>query len=136
MKIIVCLDDRNGMLFNNRRQSTDRVLNEKIVELTCESTLWLHPFSQRLFEGMSDNICIDERYLELAGQGEFCFIETVDVMPDTKSIEQIIVFRWNRVYPADVRFPAQLLDRFRRKDEILTFPGSSHDKISMEVYSK
>ena len=30
MTLYVCLDDRNGMLFNNRRQSRDRVVLEDI----------------------------------------------------------------------------------------------------------
>lgn len=136
MKIIVCLDDKNGMLFNNRRQSKDRVLVEKIIEMTHGNTLWMHPYSQQLFDGLSDNICVDERFLELAGKKEYCFVEAQNVTPYADSIEEIILFRWNRVYPADLRFPVELLERFQRKGEILTFPGNSHDRISMEVYAK
>ena len=33
MKLIVCLDDNKGMMFNNRRQSRDRVLIENVLEL-------------------------------------------------------------------------------------------------------
>ena len=33
MKLIVCLDDKNGMMFNKRRQSRDRVLIENVLEL-------------------------------------------------------------------------------------------------------
>ena len=34
MKIIVCVDNQNGMMFNHRRQSQDRVLRKRIMELT------------------------------------------------------------------------------------------------------
>ena len=34
MKLIVCMDDKNGMAFNHRRQSRDRVLAKRIMELT------------------------------------------------------------------------------------------------------
>ena len=34
MKIIVCVDNQNGMMFNHRRQSQDRVLRKRILELT------------------------------------------------------------------------------------------------------
>ena len=34
MKMIVCLDDRNGVSFNNRRQSRDRVVIQDILTLT------------------------------------------------------------------------------------------------------
>ena len=32
MKVIVCVDDNNGMMFNNRRQSRDRILIEDVVK--------------------------------------------------------------------------------------------------------
>ena len=32
MRLIVCLDDKNGMAFNHRRQSRDRIVTEKIEE--------------------------------------------------------------------------------------------------------
>ncbi len=136
MKVIVCLDDKNGMLFNNRRQSRDRVLIERLVEMTSGSALWMHPYSQELFDCLSNGIRVDALFLEKAGQGEHCFLENVDVTPYAAAIEELIVFRWNRVYPADLHFPVELLDNFRKKDEVLTFPGSSHDKITLEVYAK
>lgn len=39
MIIIATLDDGNGMLFNNRKQSQDRVLREKVLTLTAGSRL-------------------------------------------------------------------------------------------------
>ena len=32
MTIIVCLDDKNGLSFNNRRQSRDKILIEDIIQ--------------------------------------------------------------------------------------------------------
>lgn len=40
MKLIVCMDDKNGMAFNHRRQSRDRVLAERIMELTENAKLY------------------------------------------------------------------------------------------------
>ena len=34
MILIVCVDDHNGMMFNHRRQSQDRILRGDILELT------------------------------------------------------------------------------------------------------
>ena len=31
MKLILCVDDKGGLAFNHRRQSRDRVLNERIL---------------------------------------------------------------------------------------------------------
>ena len=136
MKIIVCLDGKNGMLFNKRRQSADRALVEKILDITKGNTLWMHPYSQKLFKGLSNNIHVDEYFLELAGENEYCFVETQDVTPYLKSIEEVVIFRWNRIYPADFWFSVKLIEEFRKNDEMLSFPGNSHEKISVEVYSK
>lgn len=135
MKVIVCLDDKNGMLFNKRRQSQDRVLIEKVIDITRGNTLRMHPYSQKMFNGLTDNICVDEQFLELAGQGEYCFVETQDISPYVSSIEEIIIFRWNRIYPADLYFPVEILAQYQRGD-MMDFPGNSHDKICVEVYSK
>lgn len=44
MRLIVCLDDKNGMAFNHRRQSRDRIVTEKIEELAKGSVLPLPLF--------------------------------------------------------------------------------------------
>ena len=31
--LIICIDDNGGMMFNNRRQSRDMYLNEKLIKL-------------------------------------------------------------------------------------------------------
>ena len=52
MNVILCLDDNNGMLFNNRRQSRDEKVIEKILEITKNKRLWVNKYSYSLF---SDN---------------------------------------------------------------------------------
>ena len=42
MKLIVCLDDNKGMMFNKRRQSRDRVLIENILELRKGEKLYIY----------------------------------------------------------------------------------------------
>lgn len=34
MNVIVCVDDNNGMLFNKRRQSRDKAVIDKIINIT------------------------------------------------------------------------------------------------------
>ena len=41
MKLIVCTDLNNGMIFNSRRQSKDRVLIKHIYDLIGENKLWI-----------------------------------------------------------------------------------------------
>ena len=41
MKIVLCLDKSGGLLFGGRRQSQDRVLREKLLELVGDGKLFL-----------------------------------------------------------------------------------------------
>ena len=76
MIVIVCTEDRGGMLFNNRRVSKDRTVIQKILELSEGKKLWIHPFSEKLFEQEHpENCCVDENFLEKVGEGDICFVE-------------------------------------------------------------
>ena len=120
MKIIVCVDNQNGMMFNHRRQSQDRVLRKRILELTGGEKLWMNAYSQKQFLqvngnmpkeqeqsgqlGQSGQIQADEAFLEKAGPGEYCFVEDKDVVPYESRIEEVILCHWNRDYRADMWF--------------------------------
>ncbi len=126
MKLIVCLDDNNGMMFNNRRQSRDRVLIENVLEYCKGKKLYTNEYSSKLFPENSVEIIENTREI---GNG-YCFAENFTVNED--SVEEIIVYKWNRVYPADVHFNIDL--RNWKLTETLDFEGSSHDKITRETY--
>lgn len=132
MNIIVCLDDNLGMLFNKRRQSRDRRVTEDIASFTDE--VLISPFSQNLF---SESLCktkMDEQFLETARANTYCFVEADHVSPYIDKIEQIIVYRWNRTYPADFKFDISL-DNWKRIEQ-MDFAGFSHEKITKEIYVK
>lgn len=130
MRVISCVDDNFGVLFNHRRQSQDRILREKIMEITAGDTLWMNEYAAKMF-GTRPGIAVAEDFLSKAQKGDFCFIEGASI--DGYAIEEIILFKWNRIYPADVffRFPTQTEFRLI---EAVDFPGSSHEKITKEVY--
>ena len=132
MILIVCMDDQNGMAFNHRRQSQDRVLIERIEGLTADNNLRMAPYSQKLFS--SSNILADDDYLSKAGIDDYCFVEREDVKPHKDKTQKVIVFRWNRHYPSDLKFGIDLSNWHLVSTE--EFPGSSHLKIAMEVYDR
>lgn len=135
MILIVCLDDEDGMLFNHRRQSRDRILNQQILELTQNSKLWMNAYSAKLFaQSQAPQLCVDEDFMEKAQAGEYCFLENTSAASALHKIERIVVFRWNRVYPADQKFDLPLAGW--RKESSRDFAGSSHEKITLEVYVK
>lgn len=132
MRLIVCIDDKGGMAFNHRRQSRDRVVLEKIEELTKGGVLRTSLYSATLFP--LSGIESSEDYLSLAVEDDFCFVELENVAPYEHQIKEITVFRWNRLYPADLYFPIDLTRWKLVYSE--DFPGNSHEKITMEVYRK
>ena len=75
MNVIVCLDDKNGMLFNKRRQSQDK-------------------------------------------------------------INTLIIYKWNRIYPADLHFDINVNDVSWELIDSEEFNGSSHEKITREIYRR
>ena len=51
MKVIVCLDERRGMMFNKRRCSRDRAVIEDILTMYTPADLCVSTYSASLFEG-------------------------------------------------------------------------------------
>lgn len=132
MRIIVCLDDNQGMLFNKRRQSRDVKVMEDISTLTNE--VWINSFSEKLFEGTGLHANIDETFLAQAGVDEFCFVENEKLLPHVDNIEQLIVYKWNRKYPSDFKLDLNL-DEWKLT-ESMDFAGNSHKQITREIYVK
>lgn len=135
MKVIVCCENSNGMLFNNRRVSQDRVVLERIVDLTKSNKLWMDNYSYSLFEKLNAlNISLAENTLAEAADSEYCFIEKQALVPYEKWIREIIVFRWDRDYPFDKELDVDLSEwKLNYSEE---FSGNSHEKITMEVYGR
>ena len=124
----MCVDDHYGLQFNHRRQSRDSALIADVLEQA--GTVWLHPSSAGLFPGGAA-VNADVDFLSKAGIGEWCFAEDRAYLEYADKIEKIVLYRWNRVYPRDMtfQFPGQW-----KLAESQDFPGSSHEKITREVY--
>ena len=133
MNIIVCVDDQYGMMFNARRQSRDSVLCDKTSEIVANHKLWISKYTAQVFS-VTEKICVSENFLDDADEEDYCFVEDAEIKAFLSKAHRVIMFRWNRVYPADVFFPADILEncftRVKRED----FPGSSHKTITMEEY--
>lgn len=133
MKLIVCLDDKDGMLFNKRRLSSDRLLCKRICEIADGHVLRMNTYSASLFAGMNGNFCVDDAFVDRAGPEDYCFVENLDVTPYMDSAREVIIFRWNRVYPADLRFPFHRLNGWTLIERT-EFAGKSHSRITQEVF--
>ena len=105
MKLILCVDDKGGLAFNHRRQSRDRVLNEHILMHCGMHRLWISPYTAKLFGAdTAVRLCIAEDCLERAEEDDYCFAEVHNPAPYLNKVQQVILYHWNRVYPADRYF--------------------------------
>ena len=126
MKLIVCLDDNNGMMFNKRRQSRDRVLVENVLEFCKGEKLYTNEYSAKLFP---ENTVEMFESIDNIEDG-YCFAENFTV--NEEYVEEIIVYKWNRLYPADTYFNIE--PEKWNLVETVEFEGSSHEKITRERY--
>ena len=121
MKLIVCLDNKNGLCFNKRRQSQDRRLRDFINFYTYE-----------LYKDFK-NAVVCEDFLSRAKADDYCLLETCSVKEDEEKIRELFIFRWNKVYPADTYFDLDL--SLWNLAELEELEGSSHS-ITKERYIK
>ncbi len=137
MIVIACVDQQNGLMFHDRRQSQDRNVIQKIVEITKDSVLWVSKYSLELFDKSATNIHETHYPSVRASKGEYCFLEDssgmLSVSDVRQDIETVILFRWPNIYPADEYFPVDVLNG-KKLTKIFEFTGTSHDKITLEVY--
>lgn len=133
MKLIFCVDDKNGMMFFGKRQSQDSVLREWIINYTAGSELWMSSYSAKQFKDLEGYI-VDDDYSAKAAMEDYCFIE--DKGYSLENVSEIILCHWNRRYQADKFFNLDLKTNGFKKTDCIDIKGSSHDKITIETYKK
>lgn len=137
VEVIACVDDNYGLMFNQRRQSRDRIVIDHILQDARERCLYVDEYSAQLFaEADQCQIMIKPDFLECAGPEDCCFVENSPLLPYESKIDRIILYRWNRKYPADLYFDISLTEYGWRLTESIDFPGNSHEKITRKVYCK
>ena len=159
VKTIVCVDNRMGICLNGRRVSRDRMVSEDILEMTRGNVLWMAPEADKLFKEVfkaKEEVCretgtgkkiqdagrledekmwkVDRNFLENAEEEDFCFVEGENLAGYEGKITEIVLYKWNRDYPADVFFEVDLSKW--RLEERKDFSGYSHEKITKEIYNR
>ena len=134
MTCYVCLDDKNGMLFNRRRQSRDALVLEDIRS-SIRQTLTIDVFSEKLIQQAGiPYVLAPEDLAELPEDAHF-FLEARSSL-DAATADRIVLYRWNRHYPADTYWELDLAQHGFSLLETTEFPGKSHEMITKEVYAK
>ena len=129
MTLYICLDDRNGLQFNKRRQSRDSAVLEDIRS-RLTGKLLIEPFSEKLIREA------EIPYVLPPEGAQDYFAETIPSENLLESTSKIVIYRWNRHYPSDLRWEPDLAALGFSLKETGEFPGTSHEKITREVYER
>ena len=145
MKIVFVLDQKNGMMFNHRRQSFDQAIIKKIVGDVneVEGRLWVSDYSKELFASYDVNTMpLEEFDLSKVSDNDVVYVENIGVDLETMIANkempvELDFYRWDKVYPSDKKmiFTKEMLDAFFVKDSY-EMSGETHDVISVEVWNK
>ena len=129
MTLYICLDDRNGLQFNKRRQSRDSAVLEDIRS-QLRGNLLIEPFSEKLIRES------EIPYVLAPETAEDYFAEDIPAQEVLEETCKIVIYRWNRHYPSDIRWEPDLAAMGFTLQETTEFPGTSHEKITREVYAR
>lgn len=133
MILVVCIEERRGMLFHGRRLSKDRVVRQDLLRQAEHTQLWMNAYTAKQFDGIENSkIRVFEDCLQEAGTGEYCFVENQEIDSVLPKAEGMILYHWNRRYPADRYLPV-LPDTWKLISQE-EFGGHSHEKITKEIY--
>ena len=132
MKLIFCIDDRNGLSFNKRRQSRDRNVIEDILNITHSTLLGISSYSEPLFEGKDVKTVSDFNEALLTCDAYFAENEVTEEM--LEKADSLTIYFWNRAYPGDsfVSIDEGIWKMERERE----FKGNSHDRITVREYRK
>lgn len=131
MTIIVCLDDCGGMTFAGRRQSRDSKVLEDIKN--NYEPIYINSFSEKLIAPSGIKYTLTDN-IDALGEGDTVFIENLDVSKYAHRVSRVIIYKWNRKYLSELKFTLDMSGY--TKKSVSEFAGSSHDKITREVYEK
>lgn len=131
MDLIVCLDDDDGMKFNHRRQSRDqKVINDILNNLEGQK-LYSDEESRILFPKNRLDIVYVSDLTDIEG---YFFAESTSNIPEEKNIDNLIIYKWNRRYPSDEKFPIPYHEW--KMISSVEFVGKLHEKITKEIYKR
>ena len=150
MKLILFTDERYGFSFNHRRQSSDLRAREHLkARLAGEwLSVFMNDYTRRslqrdglLEEDLSfpgqaaaSSVRDDASFLEqAAAAGGWAYVENVSLTGYYHLIDEILLYQFDKRYPADRLFAVSLLQGFTLTEQEVV-PGNSHDEIEFSHY--
>lgn len=136
MRLVVCVDDGMGMMFNKRRQSKDaRVREDMLAMVPLDKKLFVTSYTAKQFlPEEQERLTVCEDMLVGTLSGDYFFAEDMNVTGLEKVTEEVVLYRWMRAYPSDVKFTFDLSGYELISSE--DFVGNSHPEMKKEIYRK
>ncbi len=134
MNVIACVSDGGGMLFSKRRVSRDAAVISDVIKTVGDGVLFISDYSAMLFEGRKFSAVSVSNPLESAGEGDFVFLESAGLSEYKGKLKSLVIYRWNRKYPFDVKLDFSPEKEGMRLCDTLEFSGKSHEKITRETW--
>lgn len=131
MTLIFCVDNNFGLMFNKRRQSRDSAVLEDIKNSFSGEKICISPYSEKLFNEANVDYAVCDNF---DNQDAICFVEDKYNFDLLNTANEVILYHWGRVYPADVKFDMSLLGVDFTLAESTVFKGTSHQEIKKERY--
>ena len=133
MTLIFCVDNNFGLMFNKRRQSRDSAVLEDIKNCFAGEKIYISQYSEKLFSDVGVDYTVCDNFTKCNG---ICFVED-KYSPDLLTVtDEVILYHWGKVYPADTKFDAELLGANFALVEQSVFKGTSHSEIKKERYAR
>lgn len=134
MTAIVCIEDRGGILFLKRRVSRDREVYRDIAENYIK--VYMTSYSLPLFDGVKINTGVRLLPISEGERGEVCFVESGEIADNIHKISRLVIYRWNRTYPSDVKLGFEPEEMGFKRVSTTELVGYSHEKITKDIYEK
>lgn len=132
MKLVICLDEKNGINFNKRRQTMDIRQREDLLKLVDGEKLFLKKYSYDLYKDMSFNFEVVEKFGD--EEGYYLFEEKVP-SEFLEKVDTLICYFWNRRYPFDDTFNEHNSSNWIEVER-KSFDGYSHEEITRVIYKR
>ncbi len=132
MTLIFCVDNNFGLMFNKRRQSRDSEVLDDIKNCFAGEKICISQYSEKLFNEAGIDCTVCDNF----NQDGICFVEDKYSSDLLNIADEIILYHWGKVYPADVKFDIELLNANFTLIEQSVFKGTSHNEIKKERYTR
>lgn len=130
MTVFLCVDNNMGMAFGGKRQSRDREVISDILK-SASMPLYINSCSEILFKNSGFDFIITDDIFKHDG---CCFAENVRLEPHINKIGRLVIYKWNRTYPADLFLDIEPSSSGFYLYGVNELTGFSHEKITKEIW--